>query len=231
MSLFLVRQSLLKLLSIDIQSRRINELCVENGEQSWDYPVLNEAAAISTMLVPFAILSSDEFKNDIFYCQWKDLIRKLDNTMTWFDIYNTLWVPVLDYCTDLLQKLEHQCITLYEVDMLLKGQGAIVIAESISRLANGVHLYAVPVNFLQLAQEFASPKLHNISISSLIARAAIKSTKGCLTNWVEAVAANIFKWSNLSPVFKEAKLFASSLASFNIDHCEVLGFSEMVCLL
>lgn len=213
----------------NIQSQRIGDLCSETGEQSWEYPVFDDAANLTKMLLHFAILTSEEFKNDIFHCKWEEFTKQSDASMSFSDIHTTLWDPVFHYCASLPKQLECLDISLYEADWLFNGLYIQPISDSISHLVNAVHCSEVSMDVLHLAKLFDSQDTNkNMSVSSLVVKEATKFSKTISTKWTLSVAKNIHTWCNLNAIFNEAKEFSSVLASYSIDNGEVVSFYEMV---
>lgn len=199
----------------------INELCIEDGEKSWKYPSLEIADPVKPMLIPCAIMTSEELKNDIFHQQCKIQVRQLNSTDTWSQIANAV-EAAFKSCNCILAKLRDETISLHEVDTLFRNKSYGVIVSILSRLENALMLSKVSTNSLEAALAFSFQK--PCSLSSFFT----KSVKTTPASWINEVATSIALWKGVSPLLVEAKNFLGIFYYFEVEPDEFLAFSEMV---
>ena len=78
------------------------------------------AKALDSMVDKFSLLSSD-VPNDIFLDFWeKQKSKQGQKTLTFTQVVSDVWNPVVEQCTQLLDRLYDCSISLEEVDFLLK---------------------------------------------------------------------------------------------------------------
>lgn len=215
-----------KIADPDFDSININELCVQNGEELWHYPFFKEAAAIKPVLIPFAIMTSEQCNNDIFHQQCKDQVKKLhNNEVTWSEINDAI-KRALDYCSHILEKIKDLTITLHDINALFgnKASGG-VISQEISHLDNALSYSQCTIDLLHVADTFFQKTPCNVS-SILVA--VLKCSNQSSLSHFDEIGANIWAWNDLAPLFKEAKDFTDILNDFQVDPHDFISFSDIV---
>uniref|UniRef100_A0A1X7TN16 Uncharacterized protein n=1 Tax=Amphimedon queenslandica TaxID=400682 RepID=A0A1X7TN16_AMPQE len=203
-----------------IDGMRINELCVEDGEKCWKYPSLEVADPVKPLLIPCAIMTCEELKNDIFHQQCKVQVRQLNSSDTWSQIANAV-EAAFESCTCILIKLRDETISLHEIDTLFRNKSYGVIVSMLSRLENALMLSKVSKNSLEAALAFSFQKPCSLS------RFFTKSIKTTPASWINEVASSIALWKGVSPLLTEAKNFLDILHYFEVEPDEFLAFSEI----
>ena len=105
------------------RAKPISQLCVEKGYGSnvvMEKQCFRGAKALDSMVDRFSFLSSD-IPNDIFLDLWeKQKSKQGQKTLTFAQVVSDVWNPVVEQCTQLLDRLYDRSISLEEVDSLLE---------------------------------------------------------------------------------------------------------------
>ena len=205
----------------------IDKLCIQDGTNFWKYPIMAEAAPVAPLLIPFAILTSDKFKNDIFHQHYKAEVKKLAITSGWPEIKDAL-KAALDFCLYILEKIKNQTITLHDVDFIFGKKTTVGgIFEDISRLHNALSLPQEKLNLLRIACNFSEQKAP-CDVSSILIAQIKSSSNQSDTIWIKEISSDIFLWRGLTPLLKEANEFSDILKELEVDPSDVKAFSEIV---
>lgn len=227
--------ALFRIPNLVIDDMNINELCVQDSEKSWKFSLFDEASSVMQLLIPFAIMTSDKFNNDIFHQRCKEQVKQLNVTNTWSEISDAI-EAVFDYCSHILEKLKDLSVTLYEVDTLfatskctLSTSG--VIFQEISKLDNALSFSQEQTQLLAAANTFSLQSDPCIT-SSILASMSIGKSGNSSTTQIENIATVINSWRGLAPLLLEAKNFADVLKDFGVDAIanDVLLFSNIVSM-
>uniref|UniRef100_A0A1X7SWU9 Uncharacterized protein n=1 Tax=Amphimedon queenslandica TaxID=400682 RepID=A0A1X7SWU9_AMPQE len=205
---------------LTIDDMYINELCVEVSEKSWKYPCLEAADPVKPLLIPFAVMTSEVLKNNIFHQQCKDQVKCLNNIDSWSQIAIAV-KTAFESCTLILAKLKDQTITLHEVDTLFRGISSVsVVTHTLSQLESALLFPKDSVNFLKDARTFSSQR-PPCSVSSIF----VASRKSVFSSpWINKVATNVYLWRGLSPLLVEAQDFAKIMNDFEVKQDEFMEF-------
>ena len=207
-----------------IDDMHINKLCVQESGKSWKYPSLEATDPLKPLLIPCAIMTSAELKNDIFHQQCKDHVKQLNSTDTFAQIADAI-EAAFESCNLLLAKVKDQTISLHEVDTVFRHKSYSVITLALGHLE--IALFSkVSISFLEAAEAFSIQK-PPCSVSSIF----MKSMKTTPAPWVNEVATNVTLWRGLSPLLVEAEDFADILCDFEVEPDEFIAFSKMVSII
>lgn len=223
MSLIYFECIVCKMSPLVIDDIHINKLCIEDDGKSWHYPSLEAANPLKPLLIPFAIMTSVELKNDIFHQQCKEHVKQLSNMDTFSQIADAI-EAAFESCHLLLAKLKDQTISLHEVDTVFRHKPYNVITLALSHLDSAL-FSKVSMSFLEAAQAFSIQK-PPCKVSSIV----MKSVKTKPAPWINEVATNVTLWRGLSPLLVEAKDFADILYDLQVAPDEFIAFSEMVSI-
>ena len=210
-----------------INNVNIDKLCVQDGKNSWKYPIIAEAAPVAPVLIQFAILTSQKFENDIFHQHYKAEVKKLASTSSWPEIKDAL-KAALDFCFHILERIKNQTITLHDVDLIFCKKTTVgLISQDISRLHNAFSLPQEKLNLLCVADNFSKQKAP-CDVSGILTAQIESSSNQSDTTWIKEISSEIFLWRGLTPFLKEAKEFTNILKELEVDPSDVKAFSEIV---
>ena len=121
----------------EVESKKVkmtvNQLCFFN-EQSLVFPEFPNAKSITSILVPFAIMTSGKLRNDICYYQWQKLSKNVHQASSIEEVYRSVWCPFYKYCNDLVDSLKSQSITLVRLVELFGSTESADAEQTINRL-------------------------------------------------------------------------------------------------
>lgn len=208
----------------------INELCIQDSEKSWKYPLFEEASPVTQLLIPFAIMTSDKFNNEIFHQRLKEQVKQLNLTDTWSEISDAM-KAVFDYCSHILEKLKDLSVTLYEVDTLFTTSDK--ISQEINKLDSALSLSQEQTKLLAAANNFSFQTVPCVNVaSSILASISTGKSGSFLTTESENIATVINSWRGLTPLLLKAKNFAEVLKDFGVGTIadDILSFSNIVSM-
>ena len=186
-----------------------------------------EASPVAPLLIPFAILTSEKFENDIFHQHYKAEVKKLTSTSGWPEIKDAL-KAALDFCLYILEKIKNQTITLHDVDFIFGNKTTVhLISQDISRLHNALSVPQEKLNLLCVADNFSKQKAP-CDVSSILTAQIESSSNQSDTTWIKEISSDIFLWRGLTPLLKEANEFSEILKDLEVDTSDVKSFSEIV---
>ena len=200
---------------------KIKDLCFACGKNVWQFPVFNEANVLVPMLIPFAVMTSEMYRNDIFYHTWNKQINLYLITLSFSDLYEFVWSPSIEYCTEVLEKLQTSSISVGEVGVLFKGQEHVKIKDTITRFASAMNIIQSPIDVSKLVHLFCQTN----SLSAVID----KTSKRCKTDWIDQLAKAVELWNDISPLKVQAAALKDTLSAFNIKSVELTAFANQVC--
>ena len=206
----------------------VNQLCFFNKE-SLEFPEFYNAGSITSMLVPFAIITSNKLRNDICYYQWQKLCKQIRPTSSIEDVYQSVWCPLHKYCIDLADSLKSKSITLARLVELFGSTESADAEQTINRLYSMVLKCRSPIiqDTVLLSRRFF--QLSNPSISTadtLVEIVGIPSNSNF--DWIKELAKKIEQWSSLERLSYEADMFIDTLAAFDISGSGFNVFSKLV---
>ena len=143
------------------------------------------------MLIPFAIMNSEEYKNDIFVCKWRDAL-KANKGIVGSEVPSLIWEPVFSDCTQLLYDLEHEEVTISKAVALFEKMDKGGIEQSIKKMASGVKTCAIilKLGWKNLALKLVS-KTSKIQIDTISKAMTTQTVK---PDWITQVASKIDDW-------------------------------------
>ena len=215
--------------SIRNQLRNIpmNQLCTLEDEK-YSFPCLEQFALPTNMVVQFAILSSSNLQNDLFYKQWKQSIKGLDQTITVQEIYDDVWIPLFHYCEDLVNHLRNKKITLKLLESLFGGNDEAVNCKEISRFTSAVSLcgkcYTNNFKYTSRWITFDRNKISCVESSISLA----KEDK----DWISDLSKQISRWTSFKGLSSVASVVTTILKNLDLNpdsFAEVEIFSSEVC--
>ncbi len=205
----------------------VNQLCILEDEK-YSFPCLEQFALPTDMIVQFAIFTSSNLLNDLFYKQWKHSIKGLDQTITVQTIYNDVWIPLFHYCEELVNLLKEKKIMLKKLESLFGGNDEAINCKEISRLTSAVSL----CNKCS-ANHFKSCwiKLNENKVSC--AESSIRLGQED-ESWISALSKQISRWTSYKRFSSVANLVTTILNNLEVNpisFAEVKIFSSEVGLL
>ena len=202
---------------------KIKDLCFACGKNVWQFPVFNEANVLVPMLIPFAVMTSEIYRNDIFYHTWNKQINLHSIALSFSDLYEFVWSPSIEYCTEVLEKLQTSSISVGEVGVLFKGQEHVKIKDTITRFASALNIIQSPIDVPKLANHFCK----TTSLSAVMDEV---TSKRCKTDcWIGQLAKDVELWNDISPLKVQAAALQDILSAFNINSVELTAFANQVC--
>ncbi len=207
----------------------INQLCTLEDEK-YSFPCLEQFALPTDMVVQFAILSSSNLQNDLFYKQWKQSIKSLDQTITVQEIYNDVWMPLFDYCEELVNRLRNKKITLKQLESLFGGNDEAVNCKEISRLTSAV----------SLCSKSSADNFKRTSYWIMFDRNKISCVESSIRldnedkNWISDLSKQISRWTSYKRFSSVASLVTTILKNLEVNpvsFAEVEICSSEVCQL
>ena len=217
--------------SIRNQLRKIpiNQLCTLENEK-YSFPCLEQFALPTDMVVHFAILSSSNLQNDLFYKQWKHLIKSLDQAITVQEIYDDVWIPLFHYCEELVNQLRNKKITLKQLESLFGGNDEAVNCKEISRLTSA----------LSLCSKFSADNFKCTSRWIMFNQNKVSCVESSIRLdkedeiWISDLSKQISRWTSFKGFFSVANLVTTILKNLEVNpvsFAEVEIFSSEVCQL
>ena len=210
---------------------KVNELCFFD-EQSLVFPKFPEAKSITSILVPFAILTSDKLRNDICYCKWQELCKNIDDASSINDIYKNVWCPLHIYCSDLIDSLQSENVTLARLGELFGSGESADTEQTINRLYSAVLKCRSLIikDTTLLANKVLQSKCDFVSTAdNLVEIVSIPSDIDFY--WIKELAQKIDQWSSLDRLTIEADMFINTLTAFGISGSSFTLFSKLVGIL
>lgn len=203
----------------------VNSLCFYDETNVWCFPLFPEAKIVTPMLVQFAILNSEKFKNDIFYYKLQQLTKNLSQELSLEEVYQLLWVQLFDHCYTVANNLKKEVITLSSLINLFGSTDLADSEETIKKLLSAMEKCQSPLvhNFDSLVDHCFQHNLSNISKVAEI----IKSEPLDL-EWVTKIGEKITEWSNVQTFSNEADQFKDILEVYGLDVPLVYCFSKEV---
>lgn len=206
----------------------VNQLCFFN-KQSLVFPEFYDARSITSILVPFAIMTSDKLRNDICYYQWQKLCKQIRPASSIEDVYQSVWCPLYKYCNDLGDNLKSQSITLVRLVELFESSESADTEQAITRLYSMVLKCRSPIiqDTVSLSRSFFQLRNHSLSTAdALVEIVAISSNSNF--DWIKELAKKIEQWNSLDRLSYEADMFIDTLAAFEISESGFNVFSKLV---
>ena len=207
---------------------KVNELCFFD-EQSLVFPKFPEAKYIISILVPFAILTSDKLRNDICYCKWQELCKNIDDASSIDDIYQNVWCPLHVYCGGLVDSLESENVTLARLGELFGSAESADTEQTINRLYSAVLKCRSPIikDTTLLANKFFQLKCDFVSTTDNLVE-IVPIPSGVDFHWIKELAQKIDQWNSLDRLIIEADMFIDTLTAFGISWRSFTLFSKLV---
>lgn len=222
----------------------INSLCTYDNNV-WNFPSFPDADIILPMLIQFAIMNSDELKNDVYYYKLQQLTTHLGQDSTLIEIYQDMWVPLFDHCCTVADELRKEVITLSNLCELFGRTESADSEKTIENLLSAVEKCNSPfagdigsladfclehkvfdINRLEIAiKSDISPGCKLFDISKV---AITIKTKPFDKKWLKEIGKKITKWSNVQALSNEADQLKETLEVFGLDGSLVSSFTKEV---
>ena len=131
------------LLQKDYSADPINSLCTTTPEGTYEIKCFNSAEALFPYVENFFVFSR-KYANGIFESFWLETLSQVERNnevLTFQDIIDLVWKPVLDQCIQLLNNLRTWKMKLCDIDKVLKRtysdqESLIGDLENLSRAVN-----------------------------------------------------------------------------------------------
>ncbi|XP_019856423.1 PREDICTED: uncharacterized protein LOC109584956 [Amphimedon queenslandica] len=201
------------------QEYLIKSLCnYDDGE--WDFPLFPEAKMITPMLVQFAVMNSEGFKNDIFYYKKKQLEKSVTQESSLEDVCESFWVPLFDHCCTVADELKEETITLSNLSSLFGSTESADSEKTIERL-----LSAVEKCHAQCTKDIGL--LADLSIQNDIHKlATFIESEPLNMQWVKKLGKKITDWSNVQALSAEADYLMEIIKAYDLNQSPIYRFSK-----
>ena len=195
----------------------VNCLCSYENE-SLTFPEFFEADSIIPILIPFTIMSSDKLQNDIFHQQWQKLFKIAAEDFTFSDVCQKIWYPLFDYCSNLMDSLKDETITLAELGRLFGSTESADREQTITNLylaimkcrsANGEDIIPLIKRFTQFWDQSVSTGDKLVEIVSI--------PTSIDTTWIKEISKKIDQWNSLRDLANEADQVIDTLATYGVN--------------
>ena len=203
------------------QKYLVKSLCNYDDGQ-WDFPLFPEAKVITPMLVQFAVMNSEEFKNDIFYFKLKQLENCITQESSLEDVHQSFWVPLFHHCCTVADEIKRETITLSSLSELFGSKESADSEKTIERLLSAVEKCHAPCtkDIGSLSDLCIQNDIHKLA--TLIKSASLNM------QWVKELGKKITDWSNVKALSNEADQLMEIVEVYDLNWSLIYHFSKQV---
>ena len=217
------------MLENDYKKNTIKTLCQQVEDDSYVFPCFDEARKFVPILIPFAVLISKCFDNDIFRHFWKQFLQQRREIEV-DEIIPQIWTPTIDSCIDILWTLEHEHITISEAKRMFGSKERSDNEHSIQKLVSAFKVIDA-LGWTELRKNLPT---NNSSIESVIS--SHDASHAQKPHWIPSISKKINEWSSVDKLMDSADFVCKVIEGLEItlleNEQEMLQiFSSMVCSL
>lgn len=181
-------------------------LCEEHEKDEYTFPCFDEVNQFVSILIPFAILNSKRFRNDIFHQFWNNFLKS-NKGLPADEIVNGIWKPAVNECSNILLLLENGHITIFEARKVFGSKEKTDNVTAIQKL-HCAFLAFDTISWSELAQSTDINDIERI-ISS-------KANNLNHLQWIERTTSIISEWSGVDKLSDVADSVLSILEGLEI---------------
>ena len=175
------------------------------------FPCFDEANHFLSILIPFAVLNSKYFDNDIFRQLWSEFLRK-DIKIN--EIVPQIWNPVMEASEKMLSSLEVGEIQISEARKLF---GSKEKSDNINAIQKLVSAFAVINYYCSLGWMKLSQILKSDSNNIEKAIASYHSNNHHKHDWIDDIADRINRWSSVDKLIDSADCVLNVVEGLDIE--------------
>ena len=204
-----ISESFLDLKS-EYENLQIKSLCVRLEDDSYSLPHCYKIDPFIPLLIPFAIINSTEFINDIFACKWHGALNTMRGIVE-TEIPTNVWKPIFAECIQLMHNLEHEKLSIGDASFFFAGKEKSEIHQSIKRLLLGIkmceHVSVLGLKNVAVHLNNQNPELH---VDKITKTYLVETTP----DWVHGITKKISEWCCVQSLCEMADTLMQILENF-----------------
>ncbi len=187
-------------------------MCQETENDCYIFPCFDEASHFLSILIPFAVLNSKYFDNDIFRQLCRNEFLQLKRELEINDVVPAIWTPIMQTSKKLLSALKHGDIQISEARKLFGSKEKSDNINAIQKLESAFSV----INYLGWMKLSQTLQSNNGNIEKAIA------SYGNLQKqvWIDQIADRINKWSSVDKLTDSADCVLNILVGLKIELLE-----------
>ena len=191
---------------------QIKSLCFQLEDDSYSIPRCSEIDSFLPLLIPFAIMNSNFFMNDIFACKWHNFLTS-NKGISGTEIQTKVWEPVFAECIELIHNLEHEKISIGEAKKIFGEKEKCEIQQSIKCLLLGIrtceHTFELGLKNVAVQLSNQNTEVHADEIAKTF---AIETT----ADWIHDITNKISEWCCVQGLSEIADTLMQILENLNL---------------
>ena len=179
---------------------KIKDLCQVTKDDSYTFPCFEEVDQFIHILIPFSVLNSKYFDNDIFRQSWSEFFHARKSLQI-EDIVPHIWIPALQRCRNILLTLENENMTISESRKTFGSKETTDNVVAIWRLQSAISVVE-NLGWAELSQSIQSEGSNSICIEEVMSSYSTKLVQK--PKWIDCVANKMNEWSSVDKLTDSA---------------------------
>ena len=219
-----------------------SDLCTETNE-GLSFPCLSEAKPLNDLLIPYAIMTSAIYSNDIFHVKWGEVTTEcqtqLASSVSTTDngeavsqctevIYEHAWLPAFSHCNQLIEGLQNETIQFGDVEDQFKHLEEGTIKMTIERLNQAITVSS-NVSMKTLEAWVLKHSIEMFTVDDFIKGVAMHIDVTC--TWIHKASKAIECWLSMQDLRNTATSILGVLKAMGVQvqrFPELRAYSEEV---